>query len=196
MTKKKVVHYYNKAEASTRANITELPHKNKISLWLSHYNDIFSDFDSRSYTHRALSQDLLDEIERATREAPSGVELRFLIPAAQRNMLHETMIKKRLREHFKRHSLQLETDYKKVRKKGIIMAIIGLLLLAAATFLYQHNGNKWWTSFLIVLFEPAGWFTVWIGLEQVFFIYEDGERKLNRLFYQKMAGAEIKFDGC
>ncbi len=195
MIKTEAAHHSNKAEASTKTDITELLNKSEISLWLDHYNDIFSDFDPRPYAHRALSQDLLDEAKRATREAPSGVELRFLIPNAQRNLLHETMIKKRLREHFKKHSARLETEYKKVRKRGIIMAIVGLLLLIVATFLYQQDGGKWWTSFLIVLFEPAGWFTVWIGLEQVFFIYEDGERKLNRQFYQKMTKAEIKFDG-
>ncbi|MBI4981214.1 hypothetical protein HZC30_06710 [Candidatus Woesearchaeota archaeon] len=184
-----------KEEASTKTNITELLNKSEISLWLDNYNDIFSDFDPRPYAHRALSQDLLDEAKRATREAPSGIELRFLIPNPQRNLQHEFMIKKRLREHFRKHSARLEAEYKAIRKKGIIMAIIGMLLLTAATFLYQHDGNKWWTSFLIVLFEPAGWFTIWIGLEKAFAVYEGSEHKLNRLFYQKMAKAEFKFEG-
>lgn len=184
-----------KAEASTKTNVTELLNKSEISLWLDTYNDIFSDFDPRPYAHRALSQDLLDEAKRATREAPLGVELRFLIPTAKRSLPDEAVIKRRLREHFRKHSAQLDEEFKSVRKKGIVLTIIGMLLLTAATFLYQQDGGKWWTSFLIVLCEPAGWFTVWIGLEKAFAVYESSERKLNRLFYQKMARAEFKFEG-
>lgn len=195
MGKKEVASYSNKPEASTKTEVTELLNKSEISLWLDNYNDIFSDFDPRPYAHRALSQDLLDEAKRATREAPSGVELRFLIPTAQRNLLHETMIKKRLREHFKKHSARLDEDYKQMRKKGVVLTIIGMVLLAVATFLYMKNGDQWWNAFLVVLFEPAGWFTVWIGLEKAFAVYESGEHKLNRLFYKNMAKAEFKFEG-
>jgi hypothetical protein len=184
-----------KEEASTKTNVTELLNKSEISLWLDNYNDIFSDFDPRPYAHRALSQDLLDEAKRATREAPSGIELRFLIPNTQRNLQHEFMIKKRLREHFKKHAAQLEDDYKQMRKKGVILTVIGMILLAAATFLYMNNNNQWWNAFLVVLFEPAGWFTVWIGLEKAFAVYESKEHKFNRQFYQKMTKAEFKFEG-
>ncbi len=184
-----------KEEASTKTNITELLNKSEISLWLDDYNDIFSDFDPRPYAHRALSQDLLDEAKRATREAPSGIELRFLIPNTQRNLQHEFMIKKRLREHFKKHAAQLDDDYRQMRKKGVILTVIGMLLLTAATFMYMNNGNHWWNAFLVVLFEPAGWFTIWIGLEKAFAVYESKEHKFNRQFYQKMAKAEFKFEG-
>lgn len=167
----------------------------EVSLRLTNYNDLFSYFDSRSFGQRALSQDLLDEAKRATREAPEGAHLKFLLSPKQRNPETEAIIKKRLREHFKKHAQRLEGEFRNARKKGIIMAVIGILLLGVATFFYQHNGNSWWNSFLVVLFEPAGWFTVWIGLEQVFFVYEESERKLERQFYRKMAKAEIKFEG-
>lgn len=193
MTKKEVNN--NDRVSHAPSGVRELLGKEEVSLRLANYDDLFSDFDSRHFAQRALSQDLLDEAKRATREAPEGVQLKFLLLSKQRSPETETIIKRRLREHFKKHAQRLEDEFRKARKKGIIMAIIGILLLGIATFLYQRDGVTWWNSFLIVLFEPAGWFTVWIGLEQVFFVYEESERKLERQFYRKMAKAEIKFDG-
>ena len=40
----------------------------EIPLWLDNYNDLFSDFDPRHYSNRALSQDFLEELKRASRD--------------------------------------------------------------------------------------------------------------------------------
>ena len=44
------------------------PHKIVVSLWLDNYDNIFSDFDPRSYAHRELSDDFLIEAKKVTHE--------------------------------------------------------------------------------------------------------------------------------
>ena len=83
----------------------KLLEESEISLIINSYDDIFSDFDPRPYTQRSLSVDMLDELKRASRDKASGqTELKFLIPKDLRKESDEIQIKKRLREHFKRHT--------------------------------------------------------------------------------------------
>ena len=64
--------------------------ESKISLILDDYNDLFSDFDPRVYAQRALSQDFLEEAERAAKEKVSGaISLNFLVPEKLRNPAQE-----------------------------------------------------------------------------------------------------------
>ena len=44
-----------------------------ISLILDSYNDMFSDFDPRSFSERALSDDFLSECKRAARDKDIGI---------------------------------------------------------------------------------------------------------------------------
>ena len=37
-----------------------------ISLWLDDYDDLFSDFDSRNYLKRRVSEDFLEELKSVT----------------------------------------------------------------------------------------------------------------------------------
>ena len=48
--------------------IKELLEKTQISLWLDDYADIFSDFDPRPFSQRALSDDFLNEAKKVVRE--------------------------------------------------------------------------------------------------------------------------------
>lgn len=52
-----------------------------ISLILDSYDDIFSDFDPRPFSEKALSDDFLVECKRAARDKDrSVVELKLLVP--------------------------------------------------------------------------------------------------------------------
>src|SRR3989344_7271696 len=69
--------------------------RSKISLIIDNYDDIFSDFDSRPYSHRNLSDDFMYEAKRVSKEMKEGVaELRFMIPGIERDSNHEGVIKK------------------------------------------------------------------------------------------------------
>ena len=88
---------------------SELFKHGNISLILDSYNDIFSSFDPRPYNEKALSDDFLIECKRAARDKDDhGFELILSVPKLKRNVNDEFKIKKRLREHFHKHSLEKE----------------------------------------------------------------------------------------
>ena len=69
--------------------------ESNISLKVNRYNDIFSSFDPRHYSVRALSVDFLDEAKRASIDKDSKkIELRLLIPRNLRKLEIERTIKK------------------------------------------------------------------------------------------------------
>jgi uncharacterized protein YhaN len=171
--------------------IKDLLAKSEISLSLDTYDDIFSDFDPRTYAERALSDDFLMESRKAARDKKSAIELKFLVPEKQRNTLVEQKIKKRLREHFKRHKEMLEKEAKDYHKKGIVLTIVGFILMAFATMISEMDVKNFWMTFLVVMLEPAGWFIVWYGLDQIFYAKKEHKSELD--FYKKMANANISF---
>ncbi len=172
--------------------VKEILAKAEISVLLDTYDDIFSDFDPRPYSQRAISDDFLSEAKRATMDREGNFHLRFLIPKKMRNLNEEHLIKKRLREHFRKHAILLEQEIKKTRRGGIFMALLGAALLILATLIahFFEYKNIFFT-FLLILLEPAGWFTAWTGLDQLY--YTVNEKKPDYIFYEKMTRAEITF---
>lgn len=168
--------------------------KSEISLILDTYDDIFSDFDPRPYSIRGLSDDFINEAKKALRETkPDVFELKFLIPEMQRRPGQEPLIKKRLKDYFKKQLMMLEKEMKSVRKNGVKLAIIGFILMISAALLYTLNSgsNQLWIQLLVIPIEPAGWFFVWEGFERIFNYTK--EKKPDIEFYKKMNKAEISF---
>jgi len=165
----------------------------QISLWLDNYDDIFSDFDSRSYNQRALSDDFLYEAKKVSKEKASGkIELKLLVPERIRNVNHENIIKKRLRESFKLRVDALTKEKNEIIKKGIFFLLAGFFLMIASTYiLFAYSDKNLFISFLITLFEPASWFLFWEGLSQI--LTESKQKKPDFDFYDKMSKCEIKF---
>lgn len=163
----------------------------EVSLWLDTYNDIFSSFDPRPYSQRALSDDFLIEAKKASREKVSGqIELKLLVPKKLRKIDQESVIKKRLLEHFKKHYNLLKKEERNIKVTGGILAFVGVLLMFAAGYLASLN-TKIIHNFIIVLLEPAGWFMAWFGLERIFYI--SALKKADLEFYEKMRKAVISF---
>ncbi|MFA5931068.1 MAG: hypothetical protein WC821_02025 [archaeon] len=185
---KKIVH-----EAEEWAAKQKLLQMSEISLVLDSYDDIFSDFDPRTLDKRALSDDLMIEIRKATREKKSGViEVNFLIPLEQQKAEKEAAIKKRLREHFRKHYEQVEKEVKEVRNIGMVMVVIGLILsVIAAVFVYPNESNNIWNNIILVLIEPAAWFAIWEGANRVLYTWKSLQPDLE--FYKKMMKSEISF---
>jgi len=175
-----------------RVGITRDSHKPEVGLRLESYTEIFSDFDPRPYSQRALSQDFLDELRRATSEIEEeSFKLNLLMPAAQRNIPEELIIKKRLNEHFRKHTAMQDKEHRKIIKTGVIMILFGVLLMAGATLVLHYSQGNWLYSFLRVLLEPAGWFMIWEGMYLAIFV--NRERKPEFEFYKKGNKAEIRF---
>ena len=163
-----------------------------ISLILDSYNEIFSDFDPRHYSEKALSDDFLSEIKRASRDKGEGVELKFLAPKSRRNLNEEVLIRRRLREHFKKHFLGLKKEKKRTIKQGFYFVLAGIFFMFIATLiLFRYKTESLVTSFLVVFLEPAGWFSFWEGLDLIIF----DSKKINPelVFYRKMSKADIIF---
>ena len=168
--------------------------ESEVSLVLNSYEDIFSDFDPRPFSGRALSVDFLDEAKRATREIKPGVfELRFLIPAAHRRLDREAIIKKRLKEHFKKHAEILEKEKSKIVRQGVYFVVVGLVFMLVAAFVlyHYHNVMSLLKEMLVVMLEPGGWFLFWEGLDLI--IFKSKVIKPDLEFYKKMTKAEIIF---
>ena len=178
----------------TEKAIDEDRHKmlamSEIGIWIDNYDDIFSDFDPRPYALRSLSDDFLNEARKASIDkGPGKLELRILIDEKMRNLKEEVNIKKRLKDHFTKHAMQLKKEIKKSRINAMNLLILGFTLMMAATFLNLKDGGFAKTLILVII-EPTGWFMVWFAFDNLFY---NKEKVKNWDFYSKMAKAEIMF---
>ncbi|MGE5297595.1 MAG: hypothetical protein ACM3KM_00330 [Acidobacteriaceae bacterium] len=164
----------------------------EISIKLEQYDDIFSDFDIRSYSKRSLSVDFLEEIKRAAVDKDlSGVEMVLHLPKDLRDKSHERTIKDRLFAHFKKHYLMLLNERARIMQLGIKMVILGLVSMVIATFiLYQGVSRNLFLSFLVIFLEPAAWFLLWEGMDQIIFNSKNVKSDLD--FYRKMSHPKAK----
>jgi hypothetical protein len=162
----------------------------EISILLNNYGEIFSDFDPRPYHQKALSVDFLQEIKRASYDKEK-LELKLLVPKKTRHVVHEKDIKRRLKEHFKKHYLLVGKEIRKIKNRGWIFAFLGLAMITVAAFLSSLGSSKIFIHFLTVLFEAGGWFTGWNGLDQIYYIA--GNKTADFEFYRKTSKCKISF---
>ena len=163
-----------------------------VSIWLDRFEDVFSDFDSRPYAERSLSDDFIAEARKMTKEKPQGnFELKLLLPADKRNVEIEAVVIKNLRSHFRHFSQNIETEKKKLQKRGVLMAASGFLLMVAASYISSISGSNFYFHVLRIILEPSGWFIVWTGLDDIL----NGARKQKAEldFNLKMTHAKIEF---
>src|SRR3989344_8852474 len=95
-----------------------------IGLKLDSYIDIFSSFDPRPYSYRSLSIDFINELKRAVKEKTSEeMQVILLVPEDKRDSGAENVIKKRLREYFRKHTESVKEEKLKVLMQGIYFVI-------------------------------------------------------------------------
>lgn len=163
-----------------------------ISLILDSYDDLFSDFDPRPYSERALSDDFLFECKKAAREkrnAPQALELRFLIPTKKRVKAEENRIKKRLKDYFLNQAKEKQKEVVQSRRDGIKWLLIGIAFSLISTLLINQEGLIY--SIPLIITEPGGWFSLWTGLDKVFL--ETKAKKPELEFHNRMAKMSVKF---
>ena len=165
----------------------------EISLRLNNYDDMFSDFDSRPYSERALSDDFLNASQKMFRETKTGkFELRLLVPKSLRDEKQESIIKRRLKIFFKQREHDGRTKIGGSIRKGLYLSILGFFIMVLAAYLSYIDKRGFLLKFLIIIFEPAGWFSVWYGLDQIF--YTAQEKRANYDFFRKISEADIIFE--
>lgn len=173
--------------------VKNLAKKIQVSFWLDDYDNLFSDFDPRPFSHRSLSDDFLTEVKKALIEINTeNLEILLLIPHNLKNKAEEHIIQTRIHAHFKKLTLKLEKEHKKYIKNGLLLTLGGMALMLAATSIYYLSISDFLINFLRTLFEPTGWFMAWYGLDHIFYISKENRHELE--FSKKMSKANIKFD--
>jgi hypothetical protein len=162
-----------------------------ITLWLNSYEDIFSDFDPRPYSKKALSSDFLEEMKRASVDKVAPIPLVLLVPKSDRNRKSEKVIKKRLKEHFQKHNLQLSKQRVGIMKEGASFAVAGFIIMLVASFILFKYEESFLKAVLITVFDPAGWFLFWRGLELI--LFESKNKTPDFTFYNKMEKSNVYF---
>jgi len=164
-----------------------------VSISLETYDDIFSDFDPRDYSKRGLSEDFINEVKKASRAKPTGgIELRLLVPEERVNHAHEHVIKERLRNYFSHHATMMEKEAKAITIRGLAFVIAGMVLMMVATIIkFSYGQASLMMDFLIILFEPGGWFLFWEGLNIL--LLESKKLKPEVDFHRKVSKSEIEF---
>jgi hypothetical protein len=178
------------SESKSEKEVEKEMKEANISLILEDYQDIFSDFDPRPYSEKALSDDFLQECKRAVREQQEGFELRLMIPANKRNFAHESKIKKRLKDHFQKHFKEKQEEIFGIRKQGYIWAALGLLVLLGVLLGLLYLNNNFIITILTMLELPC-WFLTWEGLGKI--LITSKEKKPEYDFYKKMASCQAMF---
>ena len=163
-----------------------------VSLWLDTYEDIFSDFDPHPYGQRALSEDFLAEARRAVRDRRDEVpELRFLVPMHIRNLEDEATIRKRLRDHFRRHADRLARERRRGIWVSLAIAAAGFAVMTASALL-RRQPETIARTVLHVLLEPGGCVRG-VVRPRISFFYGTRELAREHAFYRKMARADVVF---
>ncbi len=166
--------------------------KHDISIWLDTYDDIFSDFDFRPYSEKALSDDFLKEVGKFCNEKEEKVnEVKLFLPANKRNSDDEKIISDRLTFYFKKSQNLLHSQSHNLWIKGISFALIGSILMLIASYISSLQSKHFLLNSLLVFFEPSGWFLVWAGLDIMFYTASKNKKELN--FYNKLSKSKISF---
>lgn len=167
-------------------------HLRDISIWIDNYDDIFSDFDPRDFSERNISDDFLSEVKKVSRESDYRVnELKLLTPQDSRNIENENIIIKRLHAHFRKNQSYYFEELKSQNRKGILFTVIGFVLMMLASYISSLKSDSFLMHSLLVMIEPAGWFLVWAGLDQL--IFYSREKKPELEFYNKFSKSKIVF---
>lgn len=166
--------------------------KEQVSLWLDSYEDIFSDFDPRPYSERALSDDFISELRKVCREELYDVgELRLLIPEKEHKEVNEHMIARRLHTYFRHGHMHLADQIKKTHRSALVITIVGMAMILLSTYISTFQPDKFLTRAILVVLQPAGWFFAWVGLDDLFFAGR--KKKADLDFYTRMVKTRIVF---
>ena len=164
--------------------------REEIPLVINSYDDLFSNFDPRPYSHKALSKDFLLECQKASEDKKDDIELKFILDKNKRKIREEEMISKRLKEHFKKHFLEKKNELLRLRLIGIFWFLVGCLLTAITAILLEKDVSLS-VNVMINLAHPAGWFFLWEGMAKI--LIHSKEKMDDYNFNRKLNHAKISF---
>jgi hypothetical protein len=163
-----------------------------ISLWIDGYDDVFSDFDLRPFSSRNISDDFLNEVKKGSHESDFHItELRLLLPEKNRDSETENIIAKLLHSFFTMNEHYFIKKKGAEMKKSFLFIFIGSIMLVSASLVSFNRLENILTHILLVIFEPAGWFLVWTGMEKIIYISPKEKPELD--FFSKISKSKIVF---
>jgi hypothetical protein len=164
-----------------------------IKLWLDSYDDIYSDFDSRHYLKRRISEDFLYELRNELAFTKTEVNhIILLLPQNKRNAVSEEIIAKGLSDYFKTQYIFHKKKCENKLKQGLLLFFIGCIIMLLNSFFSFTYKESFLIIFLRILLEPAGWFLLWAAFD--FLYYDFAKLKTVRNSFQLLSNVEIKFN--
>lgn len=164
----------------------------ELNLWLDSYDDIYSDFDSRHYQKRRISDDFLHELRTEMKyKKHHATDMVLLVPQERRNESAEKIISTSLTDFFStRFRFHVDKCRKKLNK-GYHLFITGIIIMLLNSFISYYAEESFLIISLKVLLEPAGWFLIWAALD--FLFYDFTELKKERNFFKELSEMHIHF---
>lgn len=163
-----------------------------INLWLDAYDDIYSDFDSRHFRNRRISEDFLVELQIEMKyQSQNASNIILFLPQEQRNETTEKVIISSLKDFFNRQFHFHGEKCNKKLKKGIFFLALGIVVLGVNSWIIYRIAESFSMIVLRVLLEPGGWFLLWAGFD--FLVYDYPGLKKEKHFYQALCKMGIQF---
>jgi len=164
----------------------------EINLWLDSYDDIYSDFDSRHYLKRRISEDFLFELrtEMKYKKDHTGEMVLFLSPE-QRNETTEKIIVNSLADFFNSRFQYFRDQCRMKLNNGILLFATGVIIMLLNTWVSYHLAASFPIIFLKVLLEPAGWFLIWAAFD--FLFYDFAELNKEKTFFRQLSETHVHF---
>jgi hypothetical protein len=164
----------------------------ELSLWLDDFDDLFSDFDSRLYRKRRVSEDFLYEMRNELKYRKEKMNILALyLPQDKRQPAYEKDIADNLRDFFSSQYLYHTSKCRRKLRTGILFALAGVLLMILNSFLSYKDYDSFTVISLRVITEPAGWFLLWTAFDNLF--YDLREMKKEKNLYRQLSGMNIEF---
>lgn len=165
----------------------------EISIWLDTYDEIFSDFDPRPYSKRTISDDFILQVRKVVKDQyKKKMTLILLLPESVRNEQDEQVITEQLHKYFITINDHFLQEKRKTNRKGLLLTITGITLMLIGSYISLMKSESYYAHLLLILFEPAGWFMLWMGID--YLVNYSGETRKELNFYSNMAKTLIKFN--
>ena len=164
----------------------------ELNLWLDSYDDIYSDFDSRHYLKRRISDDFLHELRTEIKDREHvEQEMVLLLPPERRDETSEKIIAASLVNFFASQFRFHEDKCRNKLNKGMLLLASGILTMLLNSWVNYRYEASFSVIALKVLMEPAGWFLLWGALD--FLFYDFSGLKKERNFFKKLSDMHIHF---
>jgi hypothetical protein len=161
----------------------------EIAISLDTYDDLFSDFDARSYSDRALSKDFLDELRLRMRRIRDKADLAIvlLVPEPGRDVSVEAQIVVRLSGFYSEREGHYVREDRNAALRGLAFIGLGLALSVLANFIVDRFlSMPLFNDFLLI----PSWFFVWSGFDC---LIKRGELRKKKRYYAGLSASRTSF---